>query len=64
MRILKKRIDTKYLFAFCKEKKKVYSTYQKFSESSRTPAAPGPSKQEHVTPLRNLIDSQADTGLK
>lgn len=49
MRILKTRIlDTKYLFAFCKDK--VYSKHQKFSESSKTPAPPGCFKQDHVTP--------------
>lgn len=65
MRILKTRIDTKYLSAFCKEKKEnIYSTYQKFSESSRTPAATEPSKQEHITPHLNLIALQTDTALK
>ena len=53
MRILKTRIlDTKYLFAFCKDK--VYSKHQKFSELSKTPAPPGCSKQEHVTLHLNL----------
>lgn len=32
------------------KKKEVYTKHQKFSESSKILAAPGPSKQEHVTP--------------
>lgn len=64
MRILKTRIDTKYLSAFCKGEKTIYSTYQKFRESSRTPAATEPSKQEHITPHLNLIALQTDTALK
>lgn len=66
-RILKTRIDTKYLSAFCQEKKnkKTFTAHnQKFSESNRTPATTEPSKQEHITPHQNLIALQADTALK
>lgn len=58
MRILKTRIldtDFFFFFAFCKGKKKVYSIYQMFSESSKTSA---------VIPHLNLRALQADTGLK